>query len=144
MAISMIGKVFGAAEGIIHLVDGKEKKIQQVATPDQLVIEATTPEAQRKVVAAIDHLAGDGKLGAALVAHLPEEFADLADDEEELLNWLRIYRHVKADLADNGKIDNFGGHLAEVAGALGQKEAAAAVGWAATFFQKLKGLVGKK
>lgn len=143
MAIALIGQVVGAAEGILHLVDGEEKKIAQVANPDQLVIEALTPEAKQKVVAAIDHLAGDGKLGSALVAHLPAEFADLADDEEDLLNWLRLYRHIKADFADNGRLDQIGGHLGEIANLLHlpDQAAAAASGWAGNVFSRIKGLL---
>lgn len=142
MAIAILGQVLGAAEGIIHLVDGQEKKVGLVPTPDQLVVAASTPEAQRKLVAAIDHLAGDGTIGSALAAHLPAEFAGLADDEEDLLNWLRLYRAVKADLADNGQIDQVGGHLADIAELLHLQEAA--TGWAGNLFSRLKGMIGGK
>ena len=142
MASAILGQVVGAAEGSIDLVDGQEKKVGLVPTPEQLVVSATTREAQQKLVATIDHLAGDGKLGAALVAHLPSEFADLADDEEDLLNWLRLYRAVKADLADNGQIDQVGEHLADIAQLLHLQEAAA--GWAGNLFGKLKSMIGGK
>jgi len=151
MAIAILGQVVGAAEGVLHLVNGQQQKAelqlvnnQEPSSPQQLVVHTDDHSATRRVVSVLDTLAGNGSLGSALTALKPElaELGDLSEDDKDLVNWIKVYQHIKADLADNGQLDQLPSHLAEVAGALHVKDVA--IGWGSNLLARLKGLVGGK
>lgn len=146
MAISLLGRVVGAAQGVLHLVNGEGEQAKEHAasqayhpvTPEQLVVKAEGQEAAGRVHDVLSALSGQGSLGAALTAIKPElsECLCPSEDDQDLLNWLRLYKHFKEALANDGKLDAGGlsGLLAEMGAASGVSDLAK--GW-------LDGLVSK-
>lgn len=144
MAIAILGQVVGAAKGVLHLVDNQEQQVSHPTSPQQLVVATDNHETTQRVTAVLDTLAGNASLGSAITALKPElgQLGELSSDDQDLVNWIRVYQHIKADLADNGKLDDLPAELAEIAGALHAKDLA--IGWGTNVLARLKGLVGGK
>lgn len=114
MAISYLGRVVGAAQGVLHLVNGEGEEAKKAAsseayhpvTPEQLVVQAEGQDAAGRVHDVLSALSGEGTLGAALTAIKPElsECVCPSEEDADLLNWLRLFKHFKQALAD-GKLD---------------------------------------
>ncbi len=140
MNILNLGQVVGVVTGLVKGdLDGKPHEQEH---PLIQVVNASGDT--------VEHPAGPH----LQLVHVPEEAQGLMDslfpvdgqplssDDQDLANWIRLYQHIKADLADNGKVDQLGSHLAEVAKALHVQDVAS--GWASGMFDKLKSLVGIK
>lgn len=153
MAISLLGRVVGATQGVLHLVNGEGEQAKEFAstqayhavTPEQLVVKAEGQEAAGRVHDVLSALAGEAPLAAAVKAIKPE-LADClcpTEDDADLLNWLRLYKHFKEALANDGKLDavEMSSLLAEMGAASGASDLAKS--WLDGLVSKITG-AGKK
>lgn len=146
MAISFLGRVVGAAQGMLHLVNGEGEQATQhassqayhPATPEQLVVKAEGQEAAARVHQVLAGLAGEAPLSSAISALRPElaEVLPFGEDDQDLINWLMLYKHFKDALANDGTLDatERAALFAELASNIGAGEVVK--GW-------VDGLVGK-
>ncbi|MBN9415971.1 MAG: hypothetical protein J0I12_11070 [Candidatus Eremiobacteraeota bacterium] len=148
MAISLLGRVVGATQGILHMVNGEGETAKEHAssqayhpvTPEQFVVKAEGQDAAARVQDVLAGLAGQGPLGAALVALKPElAEATLSEDDQDLLNWLFLYRHFKEALANDGVVD--AGEFSSLLAELGQVSGASdlAKNWFSSLISKVTG-----
>ena len=153
MAISFLGRVVGAAQGVLHLVNGEGEEAKKAAssqayhpvTPEQLVVQAEGQDAAGRVHDVLSALSGQTNLSTALAAIKPElsECLCPSEDDQDLLNWLRLYKHFKEALANDGKLDagEFSSLLAEMGVASGVGDLAK--GWIDGLVSKVTGKGGK-